>query len=231
MDEQKKKLWEEEFEQKLEQSIQIRNEYWKTAGELDDYVMSHLINPMFIGGPRWPASRQSFIRIIRENSVILASDGLSDPFDVYEDNGEFYNGTGLEFYIECSDPALRGDWEEVKRHWAFELLYEMSQNAASRGNMHSDFESYGILSMEFNNLDTPDEWQTRSGATGVLLGLPAEDIKASLELPYETVRLISIKLLTPEQLAMVIEHGAEGRRRLAEEFQKNRSGHMNLINS
>lgn len=85
----KKKKWEKEFEHVLEQSSEIRRQFWKTRGEVDD--------------------------------AILTSDGLSDPFDMFEETGdnEKYNGYGLEFYIECDDPILRNDLEEVKSHWAF----------------------------------------------------------------------------------------------------------------
>jgi len=39
-------------------------------------------NPALLGGPKWPALRQAF-RVVRRKTgnVILASDGLSDPFD------------------------------------------------------------------------------------------------------------------------------------------------------
>ena len=40
---------------------------------------------------------------------------------MFEETGdnEKYNGYGLEFYIECDDPILRNDLEEVRSHWAF----------------------------------------------------------------------------------------------------------------
>ena len=40
------------------------------------------VNPALLGGPKWPALRQAFRVVKRSNgNVIMASDGLSDPFD------------------------------------------------------------------------------------------------------------------------------------------------------
>ena len=45
-------------------------------------MLSHLVSPTLSGGPKWPALRQAFRLVRRPNgNIILASDGLSDPFD------------------------------------------------------------------------------------------------------------------------------------------------------
>lgn len=70
------------IEELLEQSSQARENMWKRVGTLEPMVLSHTVNPASTGGPKWPAHRQAFRVIKRPNgNVILASDGLSDPFD------------------------------------------------------------------------------------------------------------------------------------------------------
>ncbi|PEA55820.1 hypothetical protein CON64_04060 [Bacillus pseudomycoides] len=226
----KKKKWEKEFEHALEQSSEMRRQFWKTIGEVDDDILTHLINPIFTGGPKWPATRQGFMRIQKEETVILASDGLSDPFDTFEETGdnEKYNGYGLEFYIECDDPILRDDLEEVKRHWAFQLLYEMSQNAANAGNIISLFQKYKILSIEFSEIEVPEQYLLEDNMVGVLLGVPSPSIKQNIELPYEQVQLVSMKVLTKDELQYILEYGAEGRLQLAEKCKETGSYHVSF---
>ena len=64
-------------------SHNARQACWSQVGTVDSDVLSHIINPAFMGGPRWPALRQAFAVIRRPDTqtVVLASDGLSDPFD------------------------------------------------------------------------------------------------------------------------------------------------------
>ena len=70
------------LEELLEKSSKAREQLWEHLGSLEPLVLSHLVNPSLSGGPKWPALRQSFRLVRRDNgNVILASDGLSDPFD------------------------------------------------------------------------------------------------------------------------------------------------------
>ena len=64
-------------------SCAARAACWNTVGQVDSDVLAHLINPAFMGGPRWPALRQAFcvVRRPETQTVVLASDGLSDPWD------------------------------------------------------------------------------------------------------------------------------------------------------
>ena len=72
-------------EKVLEASYHARDVCWQQLGTVDPDVLGHIINPAFMGGPRWPALRQAFRVVRRPNgNVIIASDGLSDPFDDVE---------------------------------------------------------------------------------------------------------------------------------------------------
>ena len=70
------------LEDLLEKSSKAREAVWQQLGSLEPLVLSHLVSPTLSGGPKWPALRQAFRLVRRPNgNVILASDGLSDPFD------------------------------------------------------------------------------------------------------------------------------------------------------
>ncbi|MED3979994.1 hypothetical protein [Priestia megaterium] len=223
----KQKKQEKEVERVLEESISKRKAYWNTIGHVDGDVLTHLLNPMFFGGPVWPSGRQTFIRVQKTETVILASDGLSDPFQSPEEKSQ-KQGKGLEFYIECDDESLRGPLSDIQDHWAFDLLYQMSQNAAAHPNMLELFMKHDILSIEFTDLDVPPHFVNENGEIGVLLGIQSPSVSASLSLPYESIKLISMKLLTPNELEYVREQGAQGRRQLAETFQLSKSYHITM---
>ncbi|WP_308721347.1 hypothetical protein [Komagataeibacter xylinus] len=78
--------------------------YWKTIGAVDDDVISYMINPMFSGAPAWPNTRQAYRVIRTAGSLIVASDGLSDPF-VGTDMTDT-SGFGLEVYLEIMGAEL-----------------------------------------------------------------------------------------------------------------------------
>ena len=70
------------MEDLLEKSSRAREAVWQQLGSLEPLVLSHLVSPTLSGGPKWPALRQAFRLVRRPNgNIILASDGLSDPFD------------------------------------------------------------------------------------------------------------------------------------------------------
>lgn len=168
-------------------SAAARNACWSTVGQVDSDVLGHIINPAFMGGPRWPALRQAFavVRRPETQTVILASDGLSDPWDGQspartvpwaplivcegaqtrvcalsieihpppfmadparyrcdadasgwinadgEGAEENENGLGLEFYVETPAEDIAGEVGDMVSAWQFQLLYQISQLAAS----------------------------------------------------------------------------------------------------
>ncbi len=67
----------------LDKTSRAREAVWQALGALEPMFLSHLVNPaLSTGAPKWPSKRQAFRLVRRPNgNVILASDGLSDPFD------------------------------------------------------------------------------------------------------------------------------------------------------
>ncbi|MEG1052532.1 MAG: hypothetical protein RSF79_10870, partial [Janthinobacterium sp.] len=62
-----------------------RDAFYGTLGTVDADVLAPLVNPAFMGGPRWPSLRQAWRVIRRPDSIVIASDGLSDPFEDDDD--------------------------------------------------------------------------------------------------------------------------------------------------
>ncbi|KAL3157930.1 hypothetical protein ABBQ32_012332 [Trebouxia sp. C0010 RCD-2024] len=119
------------LEDLLERSAAARKDTWQEVGTTEPLVLNDSANPALMGGPKWPALRQAF-RVIRPRTgnVILASDGLSDPFDDVTLGEGNVNGFGLEFFIETPSDEIADSVEDIKRSWQFQLLYTVSQLAA-----------------------------------------------------------------------------------------------------
>ncbi|MEL6318759.1 MAG: hypothetical protein AAFR16_14095, partial [Pseudomonadota bacterium] len=108
--------------------------YWARIGASDADVISYAINPMFSGAPPWPGTRQAY-RVVRVTeapggpTLILASDGLSDPFDDDawddEDGAPARNGFEMEVYIETPELAGAG-FEEIRSSWAFAVIERLA---------------------------------------------------------------------------------------------------------
>ncbi|MFC7441553.1 hypothetical protein [Laceyella putida] len=209
------------------QTIDARDGFWKKIGTVDPYVLTHLINPAFMGGPKWPAMRQAFVKVETPNSVILASDGLSDPFDDVEEPNQ---GFSLECYLESDDPTLRKSIADLDQTWQFQLVYEVAQNFAQHGGVKELLELYGVLSMEFSFIDVPEPFSDEEGRVGVLLGLESDQIPTSFMGPASDIRWVSIKVLTSQELHYILQHGADGRKKLAELFREQGTHHLSTLN-
>jgi hypothetical protein len=209
----------------LDDTIDARRAAWSTWGSVDEDVLTLLLSPERMGGPPWPSARQAFRLARRPGAVLLASDGLSDPFDDSWQHGEVpRNGFEVEFYAATADNVRVGPGS-----WLWDLVWEMSQFAADR--QHHSGQQYaglidelGLLSTELFNVGIPQQYQQRfinaQGRVGVLLGLGVygEPPSARIDGPLSPIRLVNVKLLTVAELAYAIEHRDAGRAELARRF-------------
>lgn len=190
----------------------VRDAAWSAWGTVDDDVLAHLINPMFMGGPAWPNIRQAFRVARRPREILLASDGLADPF---HDRSAAGNGFGHEFYAVTSDPL-----EKIPGTWLWDMVWQMSQFAAGHGGLAALFEELSLLSTELYDVGIPDSHRDRfvtdQDRVGVLLGLRDATPPASIDGPLSPIRLINIKLLTVAELDHIVEHGEAGREEIAQ---------------
>jgi len=202
----------------LSESFEARAQAWQRWGALDSEVLAHLINPSFMGGPRWPALRQSFRVARRSDAVLVASDGLSDPFDDGE-GPEDVNGLGLECFAVSDGPL-----EAVPGSWLFDVVWQMSQFAASRGDIGGLLADLGLMTTELYDVAIPDPHRARfvnpEGRVGVILGLTEEPLPAAVDGPLSRIQLISGKLLTVDEVGFAVDAGADGRRELARRFPR-----------
>ncbi len=74
--------------------------HWSAVGTVERDVLAYLISPTFSGGPYWPSTRQAYRVVRRGDAIILATEGLSDPFDDTEGMG---NGFEMELFVETAD--------------------------------------------------------------------------------------------------------------------------------
>lgn len=207
---------ENNIEQLQKETYQKRGAFWTNMGEVSPDVISHLINPAFTGGPRWPSLRQAFITLKLPNgNIVIASDGLSDPFDNAAYATE--NGFEVEFYVETDEPIINDikDVSSIKNSWQFSLVYQMSQTAADNGQLKSVLDKYTYVSTELYDVTVPLEYKNSEGRVGVLLGIPSETVGSKIVLPLSKTKVVSVVLLTLKELEYAVNNGADGRKDLA----------------
>jgi hypothetical protein len=137
-----------------------------------------------------------------DDSTILISDGLSDPFE-----GEVYGqGFELEVLIESTDPI-----ETVIDSWQFQILRSLSLNIAQHGDFRNFFEGSDFaVSYELDDIDLPKKFKVND-RVGVLLGMTSCFLPELIRLPAGNARILIAKLLTKKELEYIQKHGAAGR--------------------
>ena len=55
-----------------EATFELLTKTWGRWGAVDSDVLTHLVNPAFMGGPKWPALRQAY-RVVRRPDAILVA--------------------------------------------------------------------------------------------------------------------------------------------------------------
>ncbi|WBV44833.1 suppressor of fused domain protein [Pseudoroseomonas cervicalis] len=210
-----------------EASQAARDAYWAGIGQVERDVLAPLISPGLMGGPAWPTLRQAYRVIRRAESLILATDGLSDPFDGVSGGG---NGFGMELFLETAeiDPALAGQPGDVSglgRSWAFEILQNVAASVAGAGGVMPMLQRHGVLSMELPGVSQahslprqlPPGFATADDSLGVLIGGPAPDFAVQIPgMPLSPAQAVPVVLLRAEELEALRQGGAEARRALAE---------------
>ena len=204
---------ERDLDKLIELTSATRDAALASWGELDPMVLTHLMNPTFMGGPKWPALRQAWHVVRRPGATLLASDGLADPFDD-EDGDEERNGFELEVFAITKDPL-----ERMEGSWFWNMVWQISQTVADHGGIASLLDEMQLLTTELEDVGIPDEHRARfvndAGRVCVLLGQTSPEMPATVDGPLSPIRFVSVKLLTIEELTFVLQGGAPGRQELA----------------
>ncbi|WP_295473252.1 suppressor of fused domain protein [uncultured Pseudomonas sp.] len=199
--------------------------HWRSVGQLESDVLTYLISPGLSGGAQWPSTRQAYRVVRRGESLLLATDGLSDPFDGVEGMG---NGFEMELFLETSDlpETMRGEAGQVdalKGSWAFELLEHVASTVADAGGITHQLAQYGVLSLELPGVSqsrsiaaqVPTRFVSADDCIGVLLGGPGPDFPTRLEdMPLSPVTLVPVVLITAAELDYVRAGGGAARAQL-----------------
>ncbi|MEZ5869155.1 MAG: hypothetical protein R3D46_12250 [Defluviimonas denitrificans] len=195
---------------------------WRAIGAVDDDVIGYLINPMFQGAPAWPNTRQAYRVIRTEDSLILASDGLADPF--VGTSMDDASGLGLEVFLETTGAQGR-PFDDIRASGDFALIEMVAQNMAAHGGVAGLLDRMGVLSMALPlGGQAPEGWADENGDMGVLLGLPVPGREGRVALPFGPVRLVAATPLRPAELAAAAASG-EARAALAADLAATPAGH------
>lgn len=220
----------------LDQTQSAMDRHWASVGQVEDDVIAYMIPPGLQGGPDWPTVRQAYRVVRRPDTVIISTDGMSDPY--MDDDGE--NGFGMEVFIETADiPAelsgAPGDVASLKHSWAFELLEHAAGLVASNGGFRDRLDSVGSISSECSGVSgshsvgaqVPARFVTGDDSVGLLLGGPEPDFPSLVtDTPMRSVRLVPLVVLTAAELEFVRAGGPEARRELANRLAARPRGHL-----
>ena len=162
---------------------------------------------------------QAFIIIHRENSTIVISNGLSDPFD---DHDEKNTGFGIEIYAETKD-EIKGDISDSS---LFKLVYATAQQAAHSGQIAGFVKQYDVITMELHAEDCGlHECQNENGMVGIMIGIEHPDLPKFADFPGGEIVLATVQILTPEELNYVAEARAEGRKYIHQKLKESGAYH------
>jgi hypothetical protein len=198
----------------LRQVDAVRESVWRSLGQLEETA----IVPIVPGGPAWPGQRQAW-RIIHRTGgrSLLVTDGLSDPFPGHDVPSV---GFGLELAIETDEPL-----KDVEGSWTFVSLQRVADEIAEHERVRKAALT-GLLTMEVSGRGMPKSLITKDGRVGVLLGLESSTLLRHFSTPAGEVRLVTVKVLLPTELAYRIQHGKQGRDELARRFLENGEEHL-----
>jgi hypothetical protein len=212
--------------------------FWRGVGAVEGDVLGHVISPSFMGGPAWPTTRQAYRVVRRPASILLATDGMADPFR----DGQPGNGFGLELFIDTPNiPAAHaggpGVIDPLKYSWAFEVLQNIAALVAGAGGLMPQLERHGVLSVEVPGVSgsnavaaqVPSRFVTADDALGVLINGPAPDFATTVPgTPLSPVVAVPLVLITARELDHVRAHGGEGRRTVTEALARS-TGHRVVL--
>lgn len=206
----------------IQQQGDARDQCANLLGAAHADLLVPMVNPTFFGGPQWPSLRQAWRKVQRNSGTLILSDGLSDPF---QDAPWPNAGFAMELLVETTD-TLAG---EVRASWLFGLIYELSQQAAHHGNFREKHDQHAIFSMDIPPPEGLESFADGEGYMGVLFGLPAPGYDLDWSTPGGNVRVVTAKLLFPQELAFIIREGRQGREELARLFALDGTNHVSSL--
>ena len=207
-------------------TLLARDVYWAQYGASDEAFLTYDDQPQANGAPAWPTSNHKF-RIVRtESSLIVASEGLSDPFDCFQGPAD-QNGYGQEVFIEV--PGLQAAMPELIRNsWVFRAVEYAAQLIAHNGGIAELLDQHGVMSLDVAASCAPRDWIVSGVAepAGALLDVPMPRGRNVIaDMPLSPVRVVPLTLIFPEELEDCVVGGPKERAALVNDLLTTGQGH------
>ncbi len=187
---------------------ELRDEFWRGIGEPGDHrgPLGDVDEPSL-----WPDAASSYRQVTTAHAGVMTTDGLSNP--ATGDLPGAAPGLGLELYVESVE--LTVDDPDAGR-WLVAALEECAGAVAGAAATVADaLAEHELLSLEVSGADAPPEWVS-DDRLGVLLGITLPGRPTGYDVDGARVHALSVTPLRPDELAVIAEEGAPGRRRVAE---------------
>lgn len=204
-----------------------RDLYWSNLGETDPELLQVPVPSDSPMAANWPDADPTFRLVRTENSLIIATEGLSDPFRPGR-GAEDANGFGLELFIEVIGWQTLS-LDRVEASWALSALTHVAQIAAKMGCLAAALEKHGRMTVELPRSAAPKKWR-EAGASihpGAVLGMPVPPGRNQIGgMPLSPVRAIAVTLIFPEELDDCLQGGSAARATLADDLMTTGQGHF-----
>lgn len=207
-------------------TIDARDVYWDQIGDTDPELLSTPATDTDPNAVAWPGGKKIFRLVRTGNSLIIATDGLSDPFA--DGTGPTdRNGFGMEVFIEVPG------WQDVEASrivncWAFLALRKFADVVAKSRGLTTTLSHHGVMSLELPALAAPPRWRDASvgGNPGALIDVPLPPgLNRIADMPLSEVRVVPLTLIYPEELQACVKGGRTERRTLADDLLVTGQGH------
>ncbi len=214
----------------IAQTRKARAAYWDAIGTSDIDFLGYPVSPQVLGMPAWPTQTQRFRVVRTENSLIIASEGLSDPFGAFDARAQGHghgNGFGVEVFLEiCGAQEMSAD--DIRKTWAFKAVEHVARIFAFGEDLSALVQNNDVLSVDLPSNCVPAGWIVPGVAepAGALLNIGLPNGRSTFDgMPLGTVRAVPLTPIYPEELESCLIEGASERRALANDLLTTGIGH------
>lgn len=187
-----------------------RQRFWRRMGDLDAQPVDLHPALRYDSDRDWPTRRRRLQVVRRERTLILATDGLSDP--VLSATGDAV-GYGMEMFIETASPLpsrvqTPSPNAYLARSWAAEVLVFATVVEINGGGILDRIAEFGLVTSEAPNVagrwtaaQLPPRFLHADGSLGLVFGVPALSVPQQItDTRHAPVTLVSVGLLTAAEL-------------------------------
>ena len=142
-----------------------RQAYWSRFGTTTDAAFFGPTNGAL---SPWPGHAENFCPVFLPDSTIIATSGMSSPWDPdgWDEYGD--TGEGLEYYLDS--PRLAGaGMEEIRQSWELALIMSVVSHFAGQ-NYRPTFDFYDCLTLRTRPVEALEDWVDDEGLLCLLLG-------------------------------------------------------------